>query len=320
VFYQGKEVLVTGGTGLLGTPIVEELLRHGAKVRVPVHKRPLNIQDERIESFQADLTRKEDCLAAIKGVDYVFHAAGVAGSAAATAADSMAGITTNLVLTANMLHAAWMENVDRFLILSSSTVYPPADYPVKEDEAWRGPTYPSYVGYGWMKRYLEKLAEFVASQSDVKIALVRSTAVYGRWDNFDPASSHVVPALIRKAVEKQDPYEVWGSGEEIRDFFHVTDLARGCLLMLEKYATCDPVNIAFGKAVTIREVVKIILKAAGHEDAQVEFNTSKPTTAPIRMVDTSKAKEILGFEPKVSLEEGLTDTVEWYARTRAGGP
>lgn len=312
MFYEGRLVLVTGGTGFVGTHIVQELLKQGAKVRVPIHKRPLIIQDERIETIQVDLTKQEDCQAAARGVNYIFHAAGAVAAAAVTVSNPMAAIATNLVLTVQMLQAAWTEDVERFLLFSSSTGYPAADHPVKEEEFWSGPTHPSYFGYGWMRRYLERLAEFVASKSDVRIALVRPTAVYGRWDNFDPATSHVVPALIQKAVEKQDPYEVWGSGDEVRDFLHIKDLARGCLLMLEKYATCDPVNIGYGKAVTIKEIVQIILKAAGHKNAKVEFNTSKPTTIPLRMVNTSKAKRVIGFEPQVSLQEGLSDTVKWY--------
>jgi GDP-L-fucose synthase len=315
VFYQGKVVLVTGGTGFVGTHFVQELLKRGAKVRVPIHKRPLIVKDPSIETVHADLTRQEDCLAVVKEVDYVVHAAGAVAAAAVTAGNPMAAITANLILTAQMLQAAWSGNVDRFLLFSSSTGYPAADYPVKEEEMWTGPTHPSYFGYGWMRRYLERLGEFVVSKSNMKIALVRPTAVYGRWDNFDPTTSHVIPALIRRAVEKQDPYEVWGSGAEIRDFLHITDLAHGCLLMLEKYATCDPVNLGYGKAVTIREIVRIILEAAGHETATVVFNTSKPTAIPLRMVDTSKAKDILGFEPKISLENGLKDTVEWYMQT-----
>ena len=298
----------------MGTHIVQELLERGAKVRVTVHRRPSIIQDERIETVDADLTKQEDCLTAVKGVDYVFHAAGAVAAAAVTAGNPMEAITANLILTAQMLQAAWAANVDRFLLFSSSTGYPATDHPVKEEEMWSGPTHPSYFGYGWMRRYLERLGEFVVSKSDMRIALVRPTAVYGCWDNFDPATSHVIPALIRKAVERQNPYEVWGSGEEVRDFLHVADLARGCLLMLEKHAACDPVNIGYGRHVTIGDSVRIILEAAGHETASVVFNTSKPTAIPCRMVDTSKAKRILGFEPEVSLEEGLGDTVRWYAQ------
>jgi len=320
MFYEGKVVLVTGGSGFVGTHIVQELLKHGAKVRVPIHQSPLIIQDKRIETVDADLTRQEDCLAVVKGVDYVFHAAGAVASAAVTASNPMAAITTNLILTAQMLQAAWAGEVERFLLFSSSTAYPAADYPIKEEEMWNGPTHPSYFGYGWMRRYLERLGEFVASKSKMKIALVRPTAVYGRCDNFDPVVSHVIPALIRRAVEKEDPFVVWGTGEEVRDFVHASDIARGSLLALEKYAVCDPVNIGYGKAVTIKEVVRIILEAAGHETATVVFNTSKPTAIPFRMVDISKAKEILGFEPEVSLENGLKDTVEWYRKTAKIAP
>ena len=312
MFYQGKRVLVTGGAGFVGIHIVQELLKQDARIRIPIHNRPLLIHDSRIETISADLTKKEDCLAAAKGVDYIFHAAGAVASAAVTAGNPMSAITTNLILTAQMLEAAWQENVERFLLFSSSTAYPVADYPIKEEEMWNGPTHPSYFGYGWMRRYLERLAEFVVSKSKVKIAIVRPTAVYGHYDNFDLDTSHVIPALIRKAVERHDPYEVWGDGEEVRDSLHVSDLAKACLLMVEKYAACDPVNIGYGKGFKIKEVVGIILGAAGYADARVIFNSSKPSTIPCRMVDVSKAKRILDFAPCICLEKGLSDTVQWY--------
>jgi GDP-L-fucose synthase len=312
VFYQEKVVLVTGGTGFVGIHIVQELLKQGAKVRVPIHKRSLIISDNRIETIHADLTKQEDCLAAVKGVDYVFHAAGSVGAAGITTSNPMAGITANLVLTSQILQAAWTANVKRMLIFSSSTGYPVADYPIKEEEMWNGPTHPAYLGYGWMRRYLERLGEFVASNSAVKIAIVRPTAVYGRWDNFDPKTSHVIPALIKRAVEKENPYVVWGSGDEVRDFLHITDLGRACLLMLEKCATCKPVNIGYGKGFTIKEIVHVILKFTDHDKADVIFDSSKPTTIPFRVVDTTKAKNLLGFEPALTLQEGLRDTIEWY--------
>lgn len=296
----------------MGSHIVDELLKQGANVRVPVHKRPPIIRNERIETLNADLTKQEDCLAVVKDIDFVFHAAGSVGAAGVTAGDSMASITTNLILTAQILQAAWTSNVKKALIFGSSTGYPVVDYPIKEEEMWSGPTHPKYFGYGWMRRYIEKLGEFVASNSDVKISIVRPTAIYGRYDNFDPVTSHVIPSLIRKAVERCVPFEVWGSGQEVRDFLHVSDLARGCLLMIEKNAECDPVNIGYGETVTLKEIVSYILDAAEYVDAKVVFNASKPTSIPFRMVDTSKAKRVLGFEPEVTIEDGIKDTVDWF--------
>ncbi|UCE47604.1 MAG: NAD-dependent epimerase/dehydratase family protein [Phycisphaerales bacterium] len=317
-FYEDKKVLVTGGTGFVGTHIVQELLKHGARVIVPIHNRPLASPDSDVEIVQADLTHPEDCLRATRGVDFVFHAAGVVTGAGVTALDSMSAITANLVLTSRILEAAWATDVDRVLIFSSSTGYPVADYPITEDEFWSGPTHQSYFGYGWMRRYLERLAEYVASKSQMKIAIVRPTAVYGRFDNFDPVRAHVIPALILKAIERVSPYEVWGTGDEVRDFLHVEDLARGCLMMLENYAECDPINIGYGEMVTVAEIVKMILDATSYVDAEVVFNSTRPTAIPFRMVDTSKAKELLGFEHEISLEEGLNDTVQWYKQHKVG--
>jgi GDP-L-fucose synthase len=312
MFYAGKRVLVTGGSGFVGTHFVQALLEQGAHIRVPVHERPMIVKDARIELVRADLTRIEDCRSVCKDMQYVIHAAGAVAAAGVTATNPMAAMTVNLVLTAQSLQAAWDMGVERYLVFGSSTGYPVTTHPVKEEEMWSGPTHPSYFGYGWMRRYLERISEFAASKSKLGIALVRPTAVYGRYDNFDPVTSHVIPALIRRAVAKEDPFEVWGTGNEVRDFLHVTDLVRGCLLLLEKHAVCDPVNIGYGKTVTIKDVVGAILRAAGHDKAQVVFNSAKPTAIPVRMVDTSKAERLLGFEPTVSLEAGLADTVRWY--------
>jgi GDP-L-fucose synthase len=323
VFYKDKIVVVTGGTGFVGTNFVEELVRRGAKVRITLHQRPPRLAMEGVEIIRADLTRPEDCLAAMEGVDYVIHAAGPVTGAAVTSGAAklpvkMPGIPINLTLGANVLQAAWTMNVQRFLLLGSTSIYPVVARPIREEEGWDEPVHPSYFGYGWMRRYLERLAEYVAGQSAMKIAIVRPTAVYGRWDNFDPQTSHVVPALVRKAVERMAPYEVWGTGDEVRDFLHVTDLVQGGLAALEKHAVCDPVNLGYGQSFTIRQLVQATLNAAGYSDAKIVFNSSKPTTIPVRIVDISKARKALGFEPRVSLEQGLADTVQWYRTTAAG--
>lgn len=312
MFYRDKKVLVTGGTGFVGTNFLEELVRQGARIRVPVHHRPLRIKSELIEAVPADLSRLEECEKVCKGMQYVVHCGGAVSAAAVTNSNPMAVITTNLVVTSQMLQAAWSMGVERFMLPGSTTVYPAAERPIKEEEIWTGPTYPTYFAYGWMRRYLERMAEFVAQKSPMKIALLRPTAVYGRHDDFDPVRSHVIPALIRKAVERMNPYEVWGTGDEVRDFFHITDMVSGCLLALEKHATGDAINLGYGKGFTIKDVVRIILQEAGHDQAKVVFNSSKPTTIPFRVVDITKARTVLGWEPKVSLEEGLADTIKWY--------
>jgi len=315
MFFASRLSLVTGGAGFIGTHLAKALLDQGGRVRLALHHRAPIVSDPRLETVHADLTRQEDCLKAMQGVDLVFHAAGAVSGVGAGADQAMAGITTNLSLTAQVLQAAWAAGVERILIFSSSTVYPAREHPVREDEA-EGAPHPSYLGYGRMRRYFEHLAEFVASRSSVKVALVRPTAVYGPHDNFDPATSHVVAALVRRAVAKLDPFEVWGTGDEVRDFLHVEDFARGCLLAMEKHAACDPINIGYGSPVTIRRIVDIILEAAGHTKADVRFDASKPTAIPVRLVDTSKAKRLLGFEPRISIESGLRDLVRWYAAER----
>jgi GDP-L-fucose synthase len=316
MFFERRLSLVTGGTGFIGTHIVKSLLDQGGRVRLVAHRRPAILSDPRIEIVQADLTRQEDCLAVMKGVDLVFHAAGAVSGVGASAGNAMAGITTNLKLTAEVLQAAWTAEVERILIFSSSTVYPASAHSMAETDVTSGPPHPSYLGYGRMRRYFEHLSEFVASRSRLGIALVRPTAVYGPHDDFNPQTSHVVPALVRKAVEKLDPFEVWGTGDEVRDLLHVSDLARGCLLMIEKHAVCDPVNIGYGSGVTVRRMVEIILAAAGHEKAHVTFDTSKPTAIRVRLVDTSKAERTIGFRPTIPIETGLHNLVKWYEQTR----
>ena len=315
-FYRDRLVLVTGGAGFVGGHFVEELLRRGARVRVPIHQRPMWVGHDRVESVAADLTRREDCQRVCHRVDAVVHAAGHVGAAGVGPFSVMSGIAANLTLTANMLEAAWAEEVHRVLVFSSSTAYPPVEHPVKEEEMWTCEPHSAYLGYGWMRRYLEKLCQYVDSQSDVGIAICRPTAIYGRHDNFDPATCHFLPALIHRAVKRERPFVVWGTGKEVRDILHVADLVRGGLLLLAKRAVLDPINIGAGQGTTIREVAQLVLEAAGH-DAEIVFDDTKPSTIPIRRADVSKARHLLGFTPQVALAEGIKDTVEWYKQTLA---
>lgn len=310
MFYSEKRVLVAGGTGMVGSALVQRLLDSGARVRVVVHKRPLRDIDKRAEYISADLMNQDECQTAFRGIEYVFQAAGVVGAAGVTAEQSMPGFITNLILTARMLQAAWAERVERFLLFSSSTVYPPIDHALEEGDAWKGDPYPGYFGYSWMRRYLERLGEFVATHSATAVIVVRPTAAYGRGDQSD----HVIPSLIRRAFLKESPYVVWGTGDEVRDFLHSTDLAAGALLAMEKGKSGDPINLGSGKPTTIRDLVQIVLDASGHQNVQVVFDPYKPVAIPFRTLDITKAKRDFGFEPKVSLRDGIKDFIEWRAR------
>jgi len=312
MFYSNKKVLVTGGTGFIGSHIVRALLRTGACIRVPMHVRQMQADISNVETVFADLMQWEGCRAAARGVDYVIHAAGTVGAAGVKDYQLMEGITKNLILTAHMLQAAWAEGVKKIVVFGSSTGYPPYSHPVKEEEMWLDEPHPAYAGYGWMRRYIEKLGKYVSGQSECKVVIIRPSAVYGPGDNFTEKTSHVIPALIKRAVERENPFVVWGTGDEVRDFIHVSDFARACLLALAKCNDFDPVNIGAGKGSTIREIVGLILDAAGHKDVQISFDSTKPSTIPFRMVSIEKARQMLEFEPQIPLEEGIRDTVQWY--------
>ena len=311
-FFAGRSCLVAGGTGFIGSHCAEALLAAGAQVRITVHRRPSPVKDPRLELCPVDLFQRDACLRAMEGVDTVIHAAGGVGAAGVGPQDILAGLSDLLAITANLLWAAWTAGVKRIVIFSSSTGYPAFDHPVREEDFWNGPVHPAYHGYGWMRRYLERQAEFVAQRSSLLPVIIRPGAVYGPRDRFDPASSHVVPALIRRAVAKENPFVVWGTGDEVRDFLHVSDFARGCLLALEKAGPCDPVNIAYGEAVSVRTLVSQVLAASGHQEAECRFDPTKPVAIPVRRIDITKASQTLGFMPAIPLAAGLADTVRWF--------
>lgn len=316
-FWKDKAVLVTGGTGFVGSHFVLQLLEAGAKVSVPIHRRePKAWKPGEVKTFLADLEDPQACRKALAGQEIVIHAAGaVSAAGVTTGSNPLSPITANLILTANVLEAAWAVQSERILIFGSSTGYPETNHPVTEDEMWSGSPHPSYFGYGWMRRYLEKMAEFTQLRGGRGIALVRPTATYGPFDDFDPKTSHVIPALIRRAVLKETPFEVWGTGKEERDFLYIEDLVRGALLVLEKHAVCDPVNIGYGEATTIGQIVEQILKLTGHHTDPI-FRADRPTTIPKRLVNCAKAMRILGFKPQTSLEEGLKRTIDYYRAER----
>ena len=314
-YYKNKKVLVPGGSGFVGLNFVKKLCDSGAKVIVPIHKRKIPFIHKNIKTIKADLRKIDDALEVCEDIDYIFQCSGMVSAARMTVNNPMTAISTNIILNLRILEAAMKKNVKKILLFSSGTTgYPPFNHAVKEEDMFKEDPAEVYYGYGWSRRYTEILGKFAAKKSKLKVAICRPTAVYGSYDDFDPNTSHVIPALIKRSIDKENPYTVWGTGEEIRDFLHVNDLVRGCLLLLEKYSTCDPVNIGSGEETKIKELVNKIIFETEHKNAEIKFDKTKPTTINVRKVDISKAKKVLGFEKKITLDEGLRETISWYKK------
>ena len=310
-FYKGKKVAVAGGSGFIGTHYIMELLERGAHITTHTHSRPLQVQDNRLTVIEnLDLETLEDCMALVEGADYVIHAGGRICHPASVPTDVQVSIQ-NIKVTGNLLEAAHKCSVKGFLDLNSSTGYPDIRKPLKEEEFWSDEPHEKYYGYGWMRRYREKLMEHVSRFSDMKIALARGTAIYGPYDNFDLKTCHVVPALIKRVLSGEDPFEVWGTPGVVRDFLYVKDVVNACLLVLEKGESMRPYNVGSGETVTVGDIVNAILKATKMEP-EVTYDESKPTTIPFRMVSTERLEKELGFQKEYSFEEGIAETVKWY--------
>jgi GDP-L-fucose synthase len=316
-FFKNKKVLVTGATGLVGVRLLECLVAQGARIRAVYHRRKPVVLSGKIQYVHGDLTRPQDCARAVDGVDYVFHCAANTSGAAVMEKTPLIHVTPNIVMNAQILEAAYFANVKKFLWLSSSTGYPVTGArAVKESEMFDGEPYEKYFCVGWMKRYTEILCRIYGEKlkRSMTTIVLRPTNIYGEHDDFHFETSHVLPALIRKVVERQDPIEVWGKGEEVRDLIHVDDVADGMLLAMKDVKKYSVFNIGFGKVYKVKDLLKKIIAIDNFKDARVIFDASKPQMIPVRRVDLTRMKKVLGFYPRVSLEEGLCRTIAWYRK------
>lgn len=311
--FQNKKVLVAGGAGFMGSNLIERLLELGADVTATLHGKSAVIKDARIAYLTGDLRNPEQCRQVVKDIDYVFMCAANTSGAKVMATTPLVHLTPNLLMNMNMLEASYEAGVEKFLFVSSNAVYPLTDFAVKEDDV-TNEFYKSYHIVAWMKRFTEIVCDMYATkiQKPMKTVVVRPGNLYGPRDKFDWEKSKVIPALIRRAVERHSPFVVWGDGMDLKDFLYIDDYIEGMLSAMEKLDEFQPVNIASGRPVTIRDVLSTILRASDYEDAPVEYDTTKPTMIPKRLIDISLAKKTLGWEPKVSLQDGIQRTVDWY--------
>jgi GDP-L-fucose synthase len=301
-----EPLLVTGGAGFLGRRVVDRLLRSGyRRVFVP-------------RSRDYDLRREPDVRRLMADVRprTVVHLAAVVGGIGANRERPGTFFYDNLVMGANLMEVARVDGVEKFVAVGTVCAYPKyADVPFREDGLWDGYPEETNAPYGLAKKMLLVQGQAYRSQYGFNSIYVLPTNLYGPGDNFDPATSHVIPALIRKCVEavrsKAEAIEVWGDGSASREFLYVDDAARALVLAMERFDGAEPVNIGAGREMTIKELVGIIADRSGFR-GQIRWDPTKPNGQPRRSLDTSRAEALFGFRATTSFEDGLGQTVEWY--------
>lgn len=318
-FWQGKKVIVTGGAGFIGSHVVEKLVKKGARVTIldtlqnGTLKNLASVKGE-FEAIKGDCTDDNVLKKALFKKDIVMNIAARVGGIEYNRTHQATMMRDNLLIGTKVIQLAQLAKVERFLVVSSACVYPrDCSVPTPESEGFDSEPEPTNGGYGWAKRMAEKLGMYYAEEFGMKVAIVRPYNCYGPRDHFDPLLSHVIPALTKRVYDGENPVNVWGSGKQTRAFLYVEDMAEGMIRAIEKYPIPEPINLGTDEEISIKDLIQKIIKITGKK-TKVTFDKSKPDGSPRRNSDNTLAKSKIGFEAKVSLDEGLRRTIEWYQR------
>ncbi len=295
------KTLVTGGGGFLGSHLVERLEAEGDDVFVARH-----------EDF--DLTRQDDAgrLFDEARPERVFHLAAEVGGIGANMANPGRYWYANVLMGAHVLELSRLGNVEKLIVVGTVCAYPKhTPVPFRETDLWNGYPEPTNAPYGVAKKSVLVGAQAYRQQYGLNAIFLLPTNLYGPRDSFHPTNAHVIPDLIRKMVDSPDEVVLWGDGSPTREFLYVDDCVEGLVLAAERYDAAEPVNLGAGKEISIRELAELVASVTGFE-GRITWDTSKPNGQPRRSVDATRARELLGFEARTRLREGLERTVAWY--------
>ncbi len=323
-FWRGKRVVVTGGTGFIGSFVVERLLPVAASVCVPTRQSgvPAHLHDvgDDVELRQGDLRDEAFARDVIAGADVVMAMAAIVGGIEYNMAHHASIFRDNMRAFLSTMEASRAADVSRVLVTSSACVYPRhCLIPTPESEGFRDRPEPTNEGYGWAKRMEEYVGAAYAAEYGMSVAVARPYNAYGPRDDFDPKSSHVIPALALKALDpRTDELVVWGSGKQSRSFLYVTDFADGLIRICERATDAAPTNVGADSETTIGDVAEALVELSG-TGKRIVYDTSRPEGQPRRHCDTALLEQRFDFRSRVDLRTGLHATID-YCREFVSGP
>lgn len=305
-FWQGKKILVTGGAGFLGSHLVNKLIKKGVSKE--------NILIPRSKS--QDLRVLKNCTAVVKKMDIVIHLAGNVGGIGYNREKGGELFYDNIIMGVQLMEEARIAGVKKFVGLGTICQYPKfTPVPFKEEDLWNGYPEETNAPYGLAKKMLLVQGQAYRKQYGCNVIHLMPVNLYGPGDNFDPSSSHVIPALIKKFVDAKERGDefvvVWGTGTPTREFLYVEDAAEAIVLATEKYNKPEPINLGSSFEVSIKDLANLIKKLIGFK-GEILWDKTKPDGQPRRKLDTSKAEKEFGFKSKTNFEEGLKRTIQWY--------
>lgn len=315
-----KKLFLAGATGMAGASILKYITENYAKtdIRASIHLTEPFIKHRRIEYINGDLKSVDDVRRMCRGCDCAIMAAAYAGGAGFTRSYPWEHMKENLLMNLQMLEAFRLENIKRVIFIGSAAIYQEFEGSIKEEDLdFNKEPHEAYYGFSWGMRFLEKLCKFLNKRFGMEVIIVRLANIFGPYARFDPKVSNFIPAIIRKAIDKIEPFEVWGSPDVTRDVLYVDDFARAIIMMLEnEHIKFEIFNLGSGIRTTVADVVAWALKYVGHRPKEIRYSQDKPGTIKFRALDCSKVKKMLDWQPRYSIEEGIKKTTEWWMENR----